>query len=161
MSLFRFLGNRVNRQRKPCLAKYYKTKLSHLKELKPSVWWKEIKKICDMTPSHARGDDLVDLLEKTDNLSRGDFATTTDEAFLLPMFDFVSLPSSLASPTILSRHANLEFLSLFISLEIDCYSQSVNLKYLHSGTKPSDWLRYCPYQQTLSSMKSPALLLLL
>ena len=53
-----------------------------------------------MTPSHARGDDVVDLLDKTDNLSRGDFATTINEALLLPMFDFVPLPSSLASPTI-------------------------------------------------------------
>ena len=97
MPLFRFLGNGVNRQRKTCLAKYYKTKISQVKELRRSVWWKEIKKICDMTPSHARGDDLVDLLDKIDNLSREDFPTTINEAFLLPMLDFVSLPSSLVA----------------------------------------------------------------
>ena len=32
--------------------------------------------------------------------------------------------------------------SLFISLEIDCFLQSMNTKNLHSGTKSSGWLRH-------------------
>ena len=33
------INNRVNRERKACRAKYFKAKVEHLKECKPSAWW--------------------------------------------------------------------------------------------------------------------------
>ena len=37
--MFRFLRNRVNRERKICRWRYYDSKVSQLKECKPSAWW--------------------------------------------------------------------------------------------------------------------------
>lgn len=50
MNTFGTLRNCVNRERKICRAKYYEAKVSHLKKCKPSVWWKEVKKLSGMTP---------------------------------------------------------------------------------------------------------------
>jgi hypothetical protein len=38
--------------------------------------------------------------------------------------------------------ASSKLLSLFISLEIECFHSQWTQKYLHSGTKSSGWLRY-------------------
>ena len=51
MDTFRTLRNCVNRERKICRAKYYEAKVSHLRECKPSVWWKEVKKLSGMSPA--------------------------------------------------------------------------------------------------------------
>ena len=56
--------------------------------------------------------------------------------------DGVSQISGVASLTIWSRYANSKVLPLFISLEIDLFSQSVNCENLQSGTKSSGWLCY-------------------
>ena len=40
--MFRFLRNRVNRERKFCRQRYYDSKVSQLKECKPSAWWKDV-----------------------------------------------------------------------------------------------------------------------
>ena len=39
---FRCLRNKVNHERKQCRAKYFKTKVEHLKHCKPSAWWSEV-----------------------------------------------------------------------------------------------------------------------
>ncbi|KAK2563987.1 hypothetical protein P5673_012191 [Acropora cervicornis] len=49
MDTFGTLRNCVNRERKICRAKYYEAKVSNLKKCKPSVWWKEVKKLSGMT----------------------------------------------------------------------------------------------------------------
>ena len=36
--LFKTLRNRVNRERKSCRSKFYKSKVEHLKECSPSIW---------------------------------------------------------------------------------------------------------------------------
>ena len=46
--MFRFLRNRVNRERKICRWRYYDSKVSQLKECKPSAWWSGVKKLSGM-----------------------------------------------------------------------------------------------------------------
>ena len=59
---------------------------------------------------------------------------------------FVSLPQWRSQPDNLVPLWKFQTLSLFISLEIDCCSQSMITKNLHSGTKSSGWLRHwSPY----------------
>lgn len=48
---FQDLRNRVNRERKACRAKYFKAKVEHLKECKPSALWNEIKKLSGCSPA--------------------------------------------------------------------------------------------------------------
>ena len=47
---YRSLRNRINRDRKACRSKYYAAKVQHLKECKPSQWWKEVKRLSGFTP---------------------------------------------------------------------------------------------------------------
>jgi hypothetical protein len=57
----RLLRKRVNRERKPCRAKYYETRVKQLKECDPSGWWKEIKKLSGM--SAVTRDSIVSILQ--------------------------------------------------------------------------------------------------
>ena len=43
VNVFKTLRNRLNRERKSCRAMFYKSKVDHLKECSPSIWWKEVK----------------------------------------------------------------------------------------------------------------------
>jgi hypothetical protein len=61
--------------------------------------------------------------------------------FLL-VFSGSNITSGEASSKIWSCYANFKSLSLFISLEIDCFHGQLTRKYLHSMTKLSRWLRY-------------------
>ena len=51
LPLFRLLKNRINCERKACRMKYYDTKLAHLKDGKPSLWGREVKKLSDLLSS--------------------------------------------------------------------------------------------------------------
>ena len=42
--LFRLYRNRVNRERKICRARFFSSKVQHLKESKPSQWWNDVEK---------------------------------------------------------------------------------------------------------------------
>jgi len=55
MDTLRTLGNCMNRERKICRAKYHEAKVSHLRECKPSEWWKEVEKLSGMSPAQKRG----------------------------------------------------------------------------------------------------------
>ena len=44
----RRLRNRVNRLRKSCRTKYYKSKVEHLRYCEPRRWWKEVKSLGGM-----------------------------------------------------------------------------------------------------------------
>ena len=63
MDTFRMLRNCVNRERKICRAKYYEAKVSHLRECKPSVWWKEVKKLSGMSPASETRNNTSKLLQ--------------------------------------------------------------------------------------------------
>ena len=63
----------MNRERKICRAKYYEVKVSHLRECKPSVWWKGVKKLSGMSPASETRDDTSKLLQHL-GFSPGDLA---------------------------------------------------------------------------------------
>ena len=43
--------NCINKQRKRLRSNFFESKVSHLKETTPSLWWKEVKRIPGMVPS--------------------------------------------------------------------------------------------------------------
>ena len=90
MDTFRMLRNCVNRERKICRAKYYEAKVSHLRECKPSVWWKEVKKLSGMSPASETRDNTSKLLRHL-RFSPGVLANYINSAFLTPMQDFEPL----------------------------------------------------------------------
>lgn len=92
--MFRYLRNRVNRERKTCRGKYYESKVNHLKDCKPSLWWKEVKRLSGMSSVLGDRGDLVKSLQHIDGAASAlDLANTINEAFLLPMNDFTPLPN--------------------------------------------------------------------
>lgn len=92
--MFRYLRNRVNREHKTCRRKYYQSKVNHMKDCKPSLWWKEVKRLSGMSSALGDGVDLVKSLQHIDGATSAlDLANTINEAFLLPMNDFTPLPN--------------------------------------------------------------------
>ena len=92
---FRRLRNKVNRKRKSCRSKYYKAKVKHLKEYKPSLWWKEVKKLGGMTSLCNTYDDITKSLkhiEDFSNASTQTIANAINTVFLAPMHNLEPLP---------------------------------------------------------------------
>lgn len=91
---FRLLRNRVNRERKICRARYYEAKVAHLKECKPSGWWKEVKKLSGMSPASGGRGDIIKSLQHIDGApNASDLANVINDAFILPMREFSPLPA--------------------------------------------------------------------
>lgn len=90
MDTFRSLRNYVNRERKICRAKYYEAEVSHLKECKPSVLWKVVKKLSGMTPASETRDETSKLMQHL-GFTAGDLANHIISAFLTPMQSFEPL----------------------------------------------------------------------
>ena len=94
---YRTLRNRVNRERKACRAKFYNSKVEHLKDCKPAVWWREVKKLSGMSDAASRGVNPATLYQHIDCGQRGsppstiDIANTINQAFLAPMRVFTPL----------------------------------------------------------------------
>ena len=84
------LRNCVNREHKICRAKYYKAKVSHLRECRPSVWWKEVKKLSGMSPASETRANTSKLLQHL-GFSPGVLANYINSAFLTPMQIFEPL----------------------------------------------------------------------
>ena len=59
---FKRLRNHVNRKRKSCRAKYYESSVQHLKQCKPSNWWKEVKRLSGMEVMEKNTDKIVKAL---------------------------------------------------------------------------------------------------
>ena len=105
--MFRYLRNRVNRERKTCKAQYYESKVNHLKDFKPYAWWKEIKRLSGMSSAVKDRGELKRSLQLLDGYSSApDLAKLIDDAFLSPMQDFTPLSENFypaeeapASPT--------------------------------------------------------------
>lgn len=91
---FREFGNRVNRERKACRAKYFQAKVEHLKECKPSAWWTEVKKLSGCCPAFTERSyvttSLQHLYGPTNNV---DLANIINKAFLSPMRNFTPIPA--------------------------------------------------------------------
>ena len=94
LPLFRLLRNRVNRERKTCRAKYYDTKVAHLKDCNPSSWWSEVKKLSGLSSLSSSISDLANHLQCSDGPPDDVvLAKTINEAFLSPMRIFDPLPN--------------------------------------------------------------------
>ena len=91
--MFRFLRNRVNRERTFCKQRYHYSKVSQLKECKPSAWWKEVKKLSGMSSAVRDSDELMRSLQyiSEESLSASDLANLINDTFLSPMQDFTPL----------------------------------------------------------------------
>ena len=59
---FRILRNRINRERKTCRAKYYDSKVRHLKDCEPANWWKEVKKLSGKSAATSQRVDPTSIL---------------------------------------------------------------------------------------------------
>ena len=92
LTLFRFLRNRVNRERKVCRTRYYDTKVAYLKDCKPSLWWREVKKLSGLSSSSKS--DLINLVQHLEETSDGvHLAKMINQAFLSSMSNFDPLSS--------------------------------------------------------------------
>ena len=49
----------MNRERKICRQLYYDSKVSQLKECKPSAWWNEVKKLSGMSSAVRDSNELM------------------------------------------------------------------------------------------------------
>ena len=93
---FKFYRNKVNKMRKACRAKFYTSKVEHLKQLKPKEWWREAKRLCGMTTVSNSTNFLSQLqLENAENLSPPDLANLINNTFLEPMKDFSALSNTI------------------------------------------------------------------
>ena len=89
---FNQLRNLVNRERKDYRAKYYEEKVKHLKDCKPSDWWKKVKKLSGMKSASSPGDAVYESLEIVDGTTENvttNLANIINVSFLSPMKDFV------------------------------------------------------------------------
>ena len=48
LDLYRHYRNLVNTERKKCRSRFFSSEIKHLKETKPSLWWKEVRQISGM-----------------------------------------------------------------------------------------------------------------
>ena len=82
---YRFYRILVNRERKSLREHYFSSKVKHLKNAKPSAWWKDLKNIAGMQVPTS-GEDLTAQLH-IDNIDKENLSVTTNkinQAFLEP-----------------------------------------------------------------------------
>ena len=94
---FKRLRNQINRQRKKFRAKYYENSVHHLKQCKPSAWWKEVKKLSGMNVIGGTSDEIVKALRTGDDLyssDKIDLANEINNTFLAPMSRYAPLSSA-------------------------------------------------------------------
>ena len=99
ISVFKTLRNRVNREQKLCRAKFYESKVDHLKECSPSIWWKEVKLSGLASPVTHREDSMCLLQNVECNNDQipttpYDLANIINQTFLEPMKAFDPLRSN-------------------------------------------------------------------
>ena len=59
---YRHYRNLVYTERKKCRSRFFSSKIKHLKETKPSLWWKEVRQISGMDTA-SRAEKLLDHLQ--------------------------------------------------------------------------------------------------
>ncbi len=84
---YKFYRNAVNRERKVAKAKFYQSKVEHMKQENPKAWWKEVKRLCG---SKSFTDDLINQIqvESLENLSKVELADAINKAFLDPLEEY-------------------------------------------------------------------------
>ena len=91
---YKFYRNVVNRERKACKATFYKSKVEHMKEENPKVWWKEMKQLCGAQCFSGYVTSQIQA-DGVENLSAKELADVISEAFLEPLEEY-RLPQPLA-----------------------------------------------------------------
>ena len=90
MTEFRHYRNLVNRERNRLRDNYFSTKAIHLKGTKPSVWWRELKRISGMQ-SNSNNENISTQLKFNENDYQGnpeEISNRINEAFLEPMREY-------------------------------------------------------------------------
>ena len=96
MTEFRHYRNLVNRERKRLRDNYFSTKVIHLKGTKPSVWWRELKRISGMQPN-SNNENISTQLKFNEDDYQGnpeEIANRINEAFSQPMREYEPLSSN-------------------------------------------------------------------
>ena len=137
------LRNCVNRERKICRAKYYEAKVSHLRECKPSVWWKEVKKLSGMSPASETRANTSKLLQHL-GFSPGVLANYINSAFLTPMQIFEPLTHNPFDPPQANNEGHaVNMISQFSTFKklSESNTESFNLA-KRNGLKDSNFLTW-------------------
>ena len=84
---FKFYRNLVNRERKSCRAKFYKSNIQNMKDENPSRWWKEVKRLSNMK---TKTFDIINKINVSEfsNLSHYEKANMINAAFLEPLEEY-------------------------------------------------------------------------
>ena len=91
------LRNQVSSERKKLRAKYYGAKVKQLGSCAPATWWKEIKRLSDISKHVSMRDDTVSMLNNIERNSdanspgEAELANEINQAFLRTMTDFTPL----------------------------------------------------------------------
>ena len=85
--LYKFYRNAVNRERKSCKARFYKSNVEHMKEENPKVWWKEVKRLCGFNSNSGNASSDIHI-EGIENLTDQELANAINEAFLEPLEEY-------------------------------------------------------------------------
>ena len=88
-NLFKFLRNKVNRERKKCRRVYYENKVKDLHDTKPKNWWREVKQLCGSGNPSQR--DLKSRLHPDLMDSDANLAEKINRAFVSVMSDYSPL----------------------------------------------------------------------
>ncbi len=71
-------------------------KVAQLRDCKLSMWWKEVKKMCGLSPAFQNPDEYTNSLQQIEGVSNKDeLANKINETFLLPMNEFQPLSYNL------------------------------------------------------------------
>ena len=95
MSLFKFLRNKVNRERKRCRKSYYKAKVQQLSDSKPHDWWREVKQLCGLKTEQKN---LRSILRINCDDNDQDLSNRINETFISIMNSYSALPEDLCFP---------------------------------------------------------------
>ena len=106
---YRYYRNQINRERKRLRSKYFLLKVNHLKNIKPSAWWNEVKRISGMQPASNSENLLSQIhIDQVDTGNPLSVANKINSAFLEPMQDYQPLTNTLV-PTDYNHSDNETF----------------------------------------------------
>ena len=84
---FKQYRNLVNRERKTCRAKYYKSKIQQFKGVTPRKWWQEVKRLSGMKSTNVNVIYQIDI-EDFSNLTLQEQVNSINAAFLSPLEEY-------------------------------------------------------------------------
>ena len=141
-TLYKQLGNKVNRSRKICPKLYYEAKVKDLKYNKPKDWRREVKRLCghQVTSTSNRFANLEQSTQDLDSLNN-----LINDCFLDLMRDYEPLPDNISIPTEKDSPISLSEEAVFVFLNSvkpgksggpDCLPNCVLRKFAAMLAKP-------------------------